>query len=145
MGAEAGDLPGAHALLKRIQEDGIDPTWRRMIYNTVIKACVRTGECQVADLYYKAMIQERVAPSERTYGKLIHCAAAAGRFDEAMRWFQGMTDARHSPDAMCYSMMVKASARAGHLKTAENWLEVMRSKDLAPDHSAITAVLEEAL
>ncbi|CAK0911177.1 unnamed protein product, partial [Prorocentrum cordatum] len=74
--AEAGAIGDAHRVLRRIEHD-VPQRLKRMLFNTAIKACAHAGELQVAELYFQAMVRQRVTPSGRSFGKMIHSAVRA--------------------------------------------------------------------
>eukprot|EP00435_Cladocopium_sp_Y103_P075530 s27_g59.t1 len=74
--AEVGDMAGAEKCLAPCL--AAMPQKRRMIHNTMLKACANAGSFRRAVLVFSKMLADGVTPSPRTFGKLLTCAARSG-------------------------------------------------------------------
>jgi len=142
--AEQGRVPKAHEILQRIKAS-THPRQKRMLWNTAIKACMRSGEYDVAERYHDAMIREGVKPSKRTYGKLMHCALRSERFDSVDRWINIMEKQNLQPEPLHLNAALVAAVRRDDTVAIERWLKQFQSLHLQPDGYSISALMDAAI
>lgn len=82
------------------------PDKKRMLINTVIKACAKAGDYQRAEKWFHYMLEMRIKPNRKTFGKLMDAAMKGGNPGVTKRWFEAMEDFGFAADAVNFNMLL---------------------------------------
>ncbi|CAE8712767.1 unnamed protein product, partial [Polarella glacialis] len=115
---------------------------RPMIYNTVIKACVESGDVEKAAAWYRRMREDGIAPNKQSFGKLINVAAQNGHVDVAEAWLQEMGSAVDVVDLVAFSAVINAYAKAADPEGAVRCFHRAVDSGLRPDLGVYVAVID---
>mmetsp|Transcript_1301 Transcript_1301/g.3200 ORF Transcript_1301/g.3200 Transcript_1301/m.3200 type:complete len:350 (+) Transcript_1301:66-1115(+) len=141
--ANAGRIAEAHEIIRAIREEVPDEK-KRIMFNTAIKGCARKGELEVAEMYYKVMIDQGIKPNDKTFGKLMHASLWAKRPDACMRWFDEMIERKLVPNVVSLNSILQACCKLDDNDGAQHWLSRLEAIGSAPDHSSIGSLIEAA-
>lgn len=122
-------LPRAHLNLKRT------------LYNFGIKACANAGDLEKAELLFSEMLEQRIAPNGKGFGKMIEAAASTGNLSAAESWFRrsaGLCDA----EAARFNLLIGAAAKARNVEAAGMWFQELLGNGVQPDKFTLWSLLE---
>lgn len=129
--AEVGDIASAEKCLARCL--AAMPQKRRMIHNTMLKACANAGAFRRAVLVFSKMLADGVTPSPRTFGKLLTCAARSGEGRWQQRLMQVAPELSRL-DGCSWGALLDQLARQG--QTAEA-LKLIQATGMSLDQKSI--------
>ncbi|CAE8620541.1 unnamed protein product, partial [Polarella glacialis] len=75
--AEAGNVVVAERVASTIGPS-VPAKYRRMFYNTIIKACANAANPERANHWFQTLLAEGLEPNQESYGKLMEASAKAG-------------------------------------------------------------------
>lgn len=129
--AEVGDIASAENCLAVCL--AAMPQKRRMIHNTMLKACANAGAFRRAVLVFSKMLADGVTPSPRTFGKLLTCAARSGEGRWQQRLMQVAPELSRL-DGCSWGALLDQLARQG--QTAEA-LKLIQATGMSLDQKSI--------
>lgn len=129
--AEVGDIASAENCLAVCL--AAMPQKRRMIHNTMLKACANAGAFRRAVLVFSKMLADGVTPSPRTFGKLLTCAARSGEGRWQQRLMQVAPELSRL-DGCSWGALLDQLARQG--QTAEV-LKLIQATGMSLDQKSI--------
>ncbi|CAE7549102.1 EMB2745 [Symbiodinium sp. CCMP2592] len=144
--ATQGEVTQAEALFRQLEDASYSwkPSSRRMLWNTMLKACANAGDSQTAEQLYRSMLSIRVEPNHKTFGKLIEAAAKSTQPQEATIWLQEMLHCGFEPHLLNYNELISAAANEHDLDSATSWLWHLGEKRLQPNLISYNSVLNAA-
>jgi len=157
--AEVGNVADAEALLHRASPLVSAPRQRTMLYNTVLKACARSGDVARAEHWHDTMVNEGVQVNHKSFGKLIEAAAKLGQVGPAESFFRRLcanvtetprgaathASAAARPNKIIvgpskYNAVIHASAKSSDARRSACWLERMAAT-MQPDDIAYNSTI----
>merc|ERR1719253_194741 len=92
-------------------------TMNLVLYTTLIKGLVRTGDVDKALVVYEQICAEQtVTPDRITFGVLIKGCCDADRLETALDLFESMTKCNLKPDEIIFNSLLAGCCRQGNLK-----------------------------
>jgi len=116
---------------------------RRMVWNTMLKACANAGEDARAREVFDEM-KHVEQPNQKTFGKMIEAAARAEKHDVAQYWHRQMEAHGFIPNLITYSSMIDAAAKDGDVVAAEYWRDQMVSRSVQPNMITYVSLMDAA-
>uniref|UniRef100_A0A7S4RES1 Pentacotripeptide-repeat region of PRORP domain-containing protein n=1 Tax=Alexandrium monilatum TaxID=311494 RepID=A0A7S4RES1_9DINO len=143
--AEVGDVDAAEAVLRQIESsaDLFAPELRRVMWNTLLKACANAGRHARAEEYLREMLKKGIELNAKGIGKMMESGAKAGDLDVAGRWLR-VRARLFGQDRVSYIMMMEAAATGGDLHAAEHWFGEMLRARLAPCALSLNCLIDAA-
>ena len=99
---------------------------RRFLSNLILKGFANCGDLLGAEAWYQQMVESKISVSQRTFGKMVKCAAKAGEAERAERWF---SEASLAPAPQVMISLVEAFARSQDALRASAWHRRLRQLD----------------
>jgi len=123
--AHRGEVARAEGLLRRMVEDGYEPTL--VALNAVIHACTQTGDLAKAEHYLEAMEAGAAGsgPDVITYNSVINACAAQGEAARAEALLLRMISRGLAPNEVTYGTICKAFARQGEVAAVERIMSAL--------------------
>eukprot|EP00933_Yihiella_yeosuensis_P050464 TRINITY_DN4824_c0_g2_i1.p1 TRINITY_DN4824_c0_g2~~TRINITY_DN4824_c0_g2_i1.p1 ORF type:complete len:546 (+),score=75.49 TRINITY_DN4824_c0_g2_i1:143-1780(+) len=112
--AEVGDIQSAEHLFNEIESDFQRGPWsrkKRMLFNTMIKACANAAEPSRAESWYEKLLADGITPNKETFGKLSEASAKAGDPDRATFWFDECKSRGLRNDRVGMNILLDAAAK----------------------------------
>ena len=131
--AELGEALKVKELIEPLLRCEQKATRRRFLSNLILKGFANCGDLLGAETWYHEMIESKIVVSERTFGKLVKCAAKAGEAQRAERWLSA------SASAPQLISLVEAFGRSQDAQRAAAWhrrlslMEAQRTKGLSAE------------
>lgn len=139
--ARSGNWEGALQTFEHLQQSSL--VHRNVYhYTTVLKACSRAGQMDVAMAVFRQMKSNQVKPNVYTYTTLLNGCAAAKKLDVAMRLFADMRLAEVPPNVRTMTALVTACSRCGQWEKAFQVLEQCEELLIAPNVLTYTAAMD---
>ncbi|CAE7488606.1 unnamed protein product [Symbiodinium sp. CCMP2456] len=144
--ATQGEVTEAEAVFRQLEDVSCSwkPSSRRVLWNTMLKACANAGDSQAAEQLYQSMLSIRVEPNRKTFGKLIEAAAKSAQPQQAAIWLKEMLHFSFEPHVLNYNELISAAANEHDLDSAKSWLWHMGEKRLQPNLVSYNSVLSAA-
>ncbi|CAE8616782.1 unnamed protein product [Polarella glacialis] len=145
--AKAKDVEAARLVYEQMLPEiqGYSDSIKRVVVNTMIKACSDSGDARSGEEFYDSLQTLRLQPNSKTYGKLIEAAAKSGNIAVAESWMNKLSTAM-DPDRVHFSTMIDACAKKGDVARAHGWFAKMIDSvglsDPKSDTAALSAVIE---
>ncbi|KAG5490636.1 hypothetical protein JKF63_00757 [Porcisia hertigi] len=139
--ARTGNWEGALQTFDRMQQSSLV---RRNVfhYTTVLKACTRAGQMDVAMTVFRQMKTNQVVPNVYTYTTLINGCANAKKLDLALRIFAEMRLAEVPPNVKTMTALISVCSRCGEWKKGFQVLDQCEELFIAPNAMTYTAVMD---
>ncbi|CAE7673755.1 Pentatricopeptide repeat-containing protein [Symbiodinium microadriaticum] len=144
--ATQGEVTEAEAVFRQLEHVSYSwkPSSRRVLWNTMLKACANAGDSQAAEQLYQSMLSIRVEPNHKTFGKLIEAAAKSAQPQQAAIWLKEMLHCSFEPRLLNYNELISAAANGHDLDSAKSWLWHMGERRLQPNLVSYNSVLSAA-
>eukprot|EP00439_Symbiodinium_sp_Y106_P006160 s4742_g1.t1 len=144
--ATQGEVTQAETVFRQLEDVSYSwkPSSRRMLWNTMLKACANAGDSGAAEQLYQSMLSIRVEPNHKTFGKLIEAAAKSEQPQEAAVWLHEMLHCSFEPHLLNYNELISAAANEHDLDSAKSWLWHLGEKRLQPNLVSYNSVLNAA-
>lgn len=128
--AEACDLKRAVALLNEIREEpkdgekkGIKLQPTVVTYGTMMTACERVGNVDVASKVFKLMKEDGIKPNEIIYGAAISCCRKANEPERALLLLRKMIREGLSPNVATFNTVIMSQAENGRKASTRGCLD----------------------
>ncbi|CAE8657053.1 unnamed protein product [Polarella glacialis] len=138
--ALAGDVKEVEVLFKGMH-DKVPTNMKRMLFNTVIKACANAGDVQGAETWRNQMLAAGIEPNLEHYNKIIEAAAKSGDVASAEKWLEAQRRSGIPVDILNYNTVIDACAKAGDLQSAQKWFAEALEVGLIPNLITYSAVI----
>jgi len=143
------DLSTAEEYMCKLLASDVEPD--ALSFNTMIDACVKALHgrlmTQVATTWFDRMIERGIAPTEVTFGTLIHAHAKGRDINGAVKWLIAMEAAGVEVNLHAYSSVIFACAR-GKLPerraVADDVFARMRARGVQPNILVYSAMARGA-
>lgn len=130
--ARTGDVVAAESTFRRLSKY-MSGRPDAHSYNSMLDACGKAGNVEVAERWLALMEEEGVSPTIVSYTSLLHAYARASDMDGAEKAFKRMTEAGLQATVVSYSAMLHCFVKSGSVARAERWLEDMQAAGVAPN------------
>lgn len=139
--ARSGNWEGALQTFEHLQQSSL--VHRNVYhYTTVLKACSRAGQMDVAMTVFRQMKTNQVKPNVYTYTTLLNGCATAQKLDLALRLFAEMRLAEVPPNVRTMTALVTACSRCGQWEKAFQVLDQCEELLIAPNVLTYTAAMD---
>ncbi|KPI88990.1 hypothetical protein ABL78_1874 [Leptomonas seymouri] len=139
--ARSGNWEGALHTFEHLQQSSL--VHRNVYhYTTVLKACTRAGQMEVAMTVLRQMKANQVKPNVYTYTTLLNGCATAKKLDLALRLFAEMRLAEIPPNVHTMTALITACSRCGRWEKAFQVLDQCEELLIAPNVLTYTAAMD---
>jgi pentatricopeptide repeat protein len=111
-------------------------------YSTLISACEKAGEWELALQLFEEMRGEGCVPNVISYNSLITACAQGAQWEKAAEVFEAMQRQGCRPDVVTYTALISAYEKGGQWRRALAAFEEMRRRPCPPDAIVYAAIID---
>ena len=139
---EALDLDQAMALLRKAEEDGLEPTM--VTYGSLMTVCERVGSLEGVNNVFKMMRKVEMPPNEIVFGAALSCLRKVGEGENALLLLRKMIKDKLEPNAATYNtvLIAQTEGRKADLERALLVYKLMKaSANVRPNRQSYTILI----
>ncbi|KAK7400450.1 hypothetical protein VNO78_11658 [Psophocarpus tetragonolobus] len=136
---EQGSFDSALAMLKEIEEKGLNPD--SITFNTLLDGLYSKGRFEEGEKLWGQMGRKNVAPNVRSYCSRLVGLAEVKKTGEAVDLFREMDKVPVKPDLFCINAVIKGFVNQGNLDEAKKWFAEIANSDYDPDKNTFSILV----
>jgi leucine-rich PPR motif-containing protein len=137
---DGGKIEHSTKILNEMSKAGVKPSL--VTYTTLISRAGAWQKVQLAEMYFRKMLEDGIPADAQAYNSLINAYAKAGETDRALKVLYDMDEANVSPTVVTFNTLIESCARTGKPQRANEVFKMMEKRGLKPDERSYSAIVQ---